>query len=283
MNPATQSRYRDRVEHAVRLLTERLEAPPSAEALAREVGVSPFHFQRLYRAATGESVLATLNRLRAVRALELIEAGEGSVTAISAAVGYETPQAFSRAFRAWTGMSPSKARGKTSALKESFRRPAAADPVSVSVEILALEPLCLTIVHTRQPIGPLDTFYEALFGALAQSNRLDDMRGIYGLPLNDPFSDPDAIEDHIAALDVTGGPVRGLERYDVDAGPAVRARHTGRFEDIDRTSLAIYARIIDEGWRLADRPALHHHLDAPEDAAPEALRTDIYIPLEEES
>lgn len=282
MRAATTLRYRDRIEQAVRLLSARLADPPTGEVLAREVGVSPYHFQRLYRAATGETVLATLNRLRAVRALELIEAGEDSITAISAAVGYETPQAFARAFRAWTGLSPSEARGEAAALKRRFSRPASPAPAAISVEIAALDPLSLTVIHTRQPIGPLNAVYEALFAAVGEAGRLDDLRGVYGVPLSDPLWDGEDRIEHLAALDIAGPPVAGLAQHAPGPGRYLRTRHAGPYEDIPLTSLSLYAHVLDADLRLAGRPALHHHLDTPGDASPEAPRTDIYLPLEDD-
>lgn len=282
MTTTTQTRYRDRIEQGVRLLSERFADPPGAEALAREVGVSRYHFQRLYRAATGESVLETVNRLRAIRALELLEAGR-SVGEIAEAVGYETPQAFARAFRAWTGLSPSQARGRAGEIKSRLARPAAESPAPVEVEIVSLDPVSLTVIHTRQPIGPLNAVYEALFGAVAHAGRMEDVRGIYGVPFNDPQSDPDQIADHMAALEIAGPRVAGLEQFDMAGGRAVRARHTGPFERLEETSLAVYAKVLARGWTLADHPARHHHLDDPENVPAGALRTDIYLLLEETS
>ena len=100
MKTETEARYRARVDEAVRLLSTRLADPPPADELARLVGASRYHFQRLYRAATGESVLETLNRLRAVRALELLERSV-PVTEIAAEVERQQRRALlPRALRA---------------------------------------------------------------------------------------------------------------------------------------------------------------------------------------
>lgn len=277
MKSQTEARYRDRVNEAVRILSMRLSDPPSAEELARAVGVSPFHFQRLYRAATGESLLETLTRLRAVRSLELLAARQQSITDIAAEVGYETPQAFARAFRDWTGMTPSEARDRAGQLKARFETPSRNEEAAVEIRIVSLEPVTLTVIHTRQPFGPLNAVYEALFDTVSTRGRLGDVRGIYGLPVNDPLSEPDRSVAHIAALHVEGSPVGDLDVWVVNGGLAAHARHIGPFEEIDQTSLRLYRSVLEDDLSLADHPPLHHHLDDPDDVPAAALRTDIYL------
>jgi AraC family transcriptional regulator len=280
MKPQTENRYLERVDRAVRLLAERLDDPPTADELARAVGLSRFHFQRIYRAATGETVLDTLRRLRASRAIESLAAGE-SVTDVAGTVGYETPQAFSRAFRQWTGMAPNEVNGRPDELLGRFRRPMRPDPKPLAIEITSLQPVRLTVVRTRRPFGPLNDVYEALFDAIERQHRLASVQGIYGLPENDPGSDPDGVDEHVAAVSLAGEPLDGFESIDLEARPALRLRHVGPFEDIDAASLALYRYAVDRDLALADMPALHHHLDEPEDVPAERLRTDLYLALAE--
>jgi len=76
--------------------------------LAALVGLSPFHFSRMFKQTTGVSPFGYLRRLRSSHARVLLEAGDMPVIEIALAVGYETPAAFARMFRAETGMSPSR-------------------------------------------------------------------------------------------------------------------------------------------------------------------------------
>ena len=280
MKPQTENRYLDRMDRAARLLAERLDESPSADELARAVGISRFHFQRIYRAATGETVLETRRRLRILRALELLRSG-ATVTDVAGAVGYDTPQAFARAFRQSTGLAPTEARGRADELASAFQRPALAEPRPLDIEIASTEPMRLTIVRTRRPFGPLNDVYERLFDAIARQNRAGAVLGIFGLPENDPLSDPEGIEEHVAAVSLTGETLSGHETLDIDAMPALRLRHTGPFEDIDAASVELYRHVVDRDLALADRPALYHHLDDPEDVLPERLRTDMYLALAE--
>lgn len=280
MKPLTENRHFARVDRAARLLAERLDDPPSAEELARAVGASRFHFQRVFRAATGETVLDTLRRLRALKAIELLDAGT-RVAEVAGAVGYETPQAFSRAFRQWTGVAPSRVPGRGDALASAFRRPATPEPVPLNIEITSVQPLRLTVLRTRRPLGPLNDVYETLFEAAAHQQRLAALRGIFGVPLNDPVSEPGAMQEHLAGLSLGDESLDGFETLEIEAMPALRVRHTGPFDGIDVTSIHAYRHIIDRELDLADLPALHHHLDDPDHVPADRLRTDLFFRLAE--
>lgn len=276
MKPQTEQRYLARVEHAAGLIAANIDAPPAADSLAAAVGISRFHFQRIYRAATGETVLETMHRLRAVRALELLAAGY-KVTEVASEVGYETPQAFARAFKQWTGTTPSRARARADLLARRFRQPEANPATPLDIEITSIEPVRLAVIRTRRPFGPLNDVYETLFDAVAREQRLDEVTGIYGQPENDPVSEPDGIEKHVAGVALGPDPLAGFKTIDLDRAPALCCRHIGSFEKIDETAIALYRHVIDRKVPLADSPPLHHHLDDPEDVPVERLRTDIYL------
>jgi len=280
MKPQTENRYLERVDRAARLLAERLADPPGADELARAVGVSRFHFQRIYRAATGETLLETLSRLRALRALERLSAG-ASVTEVAGAVGYDTPQAFARAFRQWTGVTPSEARDRARALSARFQQSAVPQATPLDIEIASMNPLRLTVVRTRRPFGPLNDVYESLFEAAARQGKLDAVQGIFGLPENDPISDPAGLERHIAGISLDDAVLDGFETIDIAEASALRLRHTGPFEEIDTTSLAMYRHVVDRDLALVDSPQLQHHLDDPEQVPVQRLRTDLYLALVE--
>lgn len=105
-----QARMRDSVRGKVeRLLEPRLaEGKLDADGIACALGCSR---QTLYRRlkAEGTSFAAILDDLRRRRAGSMLRQGN-SVKAVAYALGYSDPAAFSRAFKRWTGSSPSEAR-----------------------------------------------------------------------------------------------------------------------------------------------------------------------------
>jgi AraC family transcriptional regulator len=99
-------RWMDRIGRAADLLTTRLDDPPSLDELAGAAAVSPFHFHRIWRGLTGETVAGTVARLRIERASQAL-ATAAPITEVAMAAGFGTPQSFARAFRRETGVTPS--------------------------------------------------------------------------------------------------------------------------------------------------------------------------------
>ncbi|HMA51573.1 MAG TPA: AraC family transcriptional regulator, partial [Magnetospirillaceae bacterium] len=55
-------RWKTRFARAAKLLSERLDDPPPLEDLAAAAAISPYHFHRIWRALTGETVRETVLR-----------------------------------------------------------------------------------------------------------------------------------------------------------------------------------------------------------------------------
>ncbi|MDQ3744914.1 MAG: AraC family transcriptional regulator [Acidobacteriota bacterium] len=79
----------------------------SLERLAAQAGLSKFHFQRLFKAATGVSPSRYHINLRMNEARRLLRETKMSVVDVALEVGYANPSHFARLFRRETGLSPS--------------------------------------------------------------------------------------------------------------------------------------------------------------------------------
>jgi AraC family transcriptional regulator len=95
----TRSFYEAAVERAVALITEMLHEALDLTSLAQEAALSPFHFHRIFRGLTGETPLEMHRRLRLERAASQLLGSSATVTTIAFNAGYETHEAFTRAFR----------------------------------------------------------------------------------------------------------------------------------------------------------------------------------------
>lgn len=79
----------------------------SVEQLAREAGLTPFHFSRLFRNSTGCSPYRYYDELRFQRAKDLLSGTELAVASIGQRLGFPHPSQFARAFRRHAGCTPS--------------------------------------------------------------------------------------------------------------------------------------------------------------------------------
>lgn len=94
----------------IEYLAHNLAEDFTLETLAVLTGLSVFHFARIFKQTTGLPPHAYLRNLRCEKAKELLVGSAQPVTEIAAQVGYDTPQAFARMFRAEVGVSPSEYR-----------------------------------------------------------------------------------------------------------------------------------------------------------------------------
>ena len=89
---------------------ERLAEDISVEALAGLVELSPFHFSRVFKHATGMSPLQFVSRERITRAQQLIRETSRSVIEIGLEVVYTSPSHFAQVFRRVVGVAPTEFR-----------------------------------------------------------------------------------------------------------------------------------------------------------------------------
>jgi len=98
------------LRRALRLTQERLDGDVQFEEVAAAVGLAPRSLARRFEAETGLTWRAVLRRMRILRAIEELAAGDASVTKIAFSVGYTSLSAFNAAFRELTGRTPTEYR-----------------------------------------------------------------------------------------------------------------------------------------------------------------------------
>ena len=98
------------VRAAIALTGERIGDHVRFEDIAGEVGLVPRSLARRFEDECAMTWRAVLRRLRVLRAIEDLAAGEESVTNIAFAVGYTSLSAFNAAFLELTGRTPTQYR-----------------------------------------------------------------------------------------------------------------------------------------------------------------------------
>jgi len=105
--PAGQS---PEVRHAMTLTSDGLGDDIRFEDVAHDVGLAPRSLARRFEDECAMTWRAVLRRMRVLRAIEQLAAGEESVTTIAHRVGYTSLSAFNAAFRDLTGRTPTQYR-----------------------------------------------------------------------------------------------------------------------------------------------------------------------------
>ncbi|NUW41333.1 helix-turn-helix transcriptional regulator [Nonomuraea rhodomycinica] len=98
------------LRRALRLTEQRLGGDVRFEEVAEEVGLAPRSLARRFEDETGMTWRAVLRRMRVLRAIEELAAGDAPVTQIAFTVGYTSLSAFNAAFRQLTARTPTEYR-----------------------------------------------------------------------------------------------------------------------------------------------------------------------------
>ncbi len=95
-----------RLRRVLGLIEARLDDELSLAELAHEASLSPFHFARCFKAATGTSPHRYLIERRLERARVLLKQGSPALAEIAAACGFCSQAHFNQAFKRATGVAP---------------------------------------------------------------------------------------------------------------------------------------------------------------------------------
>ena len=98
------------VRKARQFILGHLSEPLSLEDVSRHAGVSPFHFCKLFKRATGLTFTTFVNKARVERAKELLLKPQSRVTEVAYDVGFQSLSQFNRSFRRVTLQSPTEYR-----------------------------------------------------------------------------------------------------------------------------------------------------------------------------
>src|SRR5436190_3700376 len=92
--------YLDQIQRGVDYIETNLELPIAIDAVAREAGMSQWHFQRMFRGLTGDTVKAYIRSRRLGQALGFLLNSDKRIIDIAMEADFESQESFTRAFKA---------------------------------------------------------------------------------------------------------------------------------------------------------------------------------------
>lgn len=260
------------------LLADNLDTPPTLDALAAAAAISPFHFHRVWRQLTRETVGDTIARLRIAASQHRLQGGDARITDVAMAGGFGSSQSFARTFRRVTDLSPTDYLSSGQGPVKVESNPAAEVRIDLRPEG--------HLVALRREGGAyreLNALFWQVWNWVEESGHMGGLGGIYGIPLDDPLSVPEERLRYDACLHLSHPvqPPRPLRTLVLPAGEYAVLRHNGSYESLEDSNQAMVAWMIGSGREPADFPLFHHFLDDPEEVPPDELRTDVMIRLQQ--
>ena len=295
----------EQVQPVLAFAAAHMDEDVSLAALADRVGLSPFHLHRVFRAAAGETPKQYTLRLRLGRAAVMLLIGDESVLDIALSCGFQSHEAFCRAFRRRFEMAPRsyRERGFAGSVDRAAARKHAevvdvAGPciglfhisengrsqeseMSYSIIKKELAPQPVLVVRRRVKRSDIAaTIGEALphIFAYAQQNGI----ALSGLPFTRYVEMGPGMITMEPGMRVTstGASSQGDIIADtLPGGPAVTTVHAGPYDKLSEAYAAIEQWMDAQGLVAAGAPWECYLNDPSEHPDPKDWKTEVFWPV----
>jgi len=292
--------YARRVNRVIDHIRAHLAGELPLAALARVAAFSPFHFHRVFRAVTGETVAGFVQRLRIEKAAAALrDHPDLSVLAVALDHGFASPAAFARAFRARFGMSATawraggaeRWRRRWRKAEQHVRKPGKAPrggrrqtrPMNVRVtDMPAMRVACMRYVGPYGA-GGIPALWERLRTWIAAHDLGPGPRITLGIGYDDPsITAPERCRyDACVVVPRDFVPDRLVDVVDVPAGRFAIAEFVGRAEEIEGAWDSVFAGWLPgSGYQPDDRPCYELYRGDPTvGGRPGVFRCELHLPV----
>jgi AraC family transcriptional regulator len=290
----TAEAYARRISLAMNYISRNLERELPLEEIAREAAFSSFHFHRIFKAVTGETVSEFVRRLRLETAAnKLLTARAMPITEIACACGFSSSQNLAKAFRQHFGQSPTEFRnsklGNTDRNLEDVLAavmaqspPRSTTGIGMKAEIKQLPDYTVAFVRKLGPYGK-----ETAGQAFAELMQWAGPKGylatgkVIGVYWDNPEVTPPEKCRTDACISVPPGtPHDGqVGIQNIPGGPHAVCSFEIAPEDFSRAWEEAFAWFVANGHECADRPSFELYHNTPDRHPEGKFVFDICIPL----
>lgn len=277
--------YPEQINKAIRFIGQHFDEEISLEALSEHVFISKFHFHRLFTAFTGLSLQQYIKWLRLKRAAhQLILEKDKSIIHIAIDAGYESHEAFTRAFKKVCGVTPKEYRlGKSWAhWEKSPYQLLKKDKQTMNVEIKNRDMIRLAVIeHRGSPDLVADTVDQLVAWAKAQTINLKPKAGeAFAFAYNDPKTTAAADFRVDFGLKVPANfKIEGMLERQLPSGRYAITLHKGSHDQLGETVYALYRWVADHNEALADLPCIFCYHNFEHEVAETELLTECWLLL----
>lgn len=291
----SQAEYQKRMHAVIEYIDRHLDRKLELDVLAGVANFSPFHFHRLFRALLGEALGDYVRRRRLESAaVRLRSQDRVPVLSIALGVGFGSAEAFTRAFHARFGCSPTEwrksKRGQTASKASQASRSSRAKngasrkpETAMKVTIIERPPVHVAYLRHTGVYGPaIGKFWMATVAPWMATNNLIG-RERYGISLDDPMVTKPSqcrYDACVASPDgevLTGNPNRKV----IPGGKYAALAFEGTSAEIGAAWEALLRDWLPKsGLQLDSRPFFEHYpVDGRYDAKTERFTCNICVPV----
>jgi AraC family transcriptional regulator len=282
--------YHARLQRVSDHIHDHLDEPLNLTQLAELGCLSPCHWHRIYASFYGETMAATVKRLRLQRAAGDLAQTTLPVRQVVARCGYPNVQSFTRAFSQAYGLPPAQYRTRgphvqfTQPVRFKYALPGPQDG-AFAVQVRYIDAFdAIGLLH-QGPYMEIGKSFTTMFGCLAARGINASGLRCVGVYLDDPFAVPEkALRSLACVASLVPGRLKssemGLQTTTIAGGCYAVLRYQGPYASMHAAYQWLFGYwLLQSGEQAADSPVFEEYLNSPLDTAPADLRTDIYVPL----
>ena len=281
--------YARRFERVLHYIENHLDEKLSVEQLSRVAHSSKFHFHRQFSQYVGLGVSAYVRQLRLKRASYQLVFSQQRVIDIALEAGFDSPEAFARAFRKEIGQSPSQFRLSPTwqPWDERLRLPPKPRNEKMDVKIIEFVKTKVAVLEHR---GAPERVNESAktFIEWRKTSGLSPVKTCRSFGL--VYSDPDTTPADEFRFDICGEVTervpenpQGVINAVIPVGRCAVLRHLGSHDRLAESIYPLYREWLPtSGEEVRNFPLFFHYLNLFPEVAEHELITDIYLPLKEQ-
>ncbi|MCX6083602.1 MAG: AraC family transcriptional regulator [Caldiserica bacterium] len=278
------------VQRAADYIEDHLDEDVTTADVADVVGLSMWHFHRIFHAVTGATIQEYVRLRRLDRAAHVLLETKRRIVDIAFDGRFESQEAFSRAFRKAYGMPPGKFRSSGRHLEYlGIHRLTTARlrhlQGGITMEPSNATKAAFTVVgmeyHGRNENKEIPALWESFLPRMDEIQHQVNTDESFGLCISDPDYKQTGVFRYMAGQGVTKGAAvpDGMVAVTVPEATYAVFTHRGTLETLRQTYDYIYGTWLPtSGRELADTPDFELY-DGRFDAMSLSSEMDIYIPL----
>lgn len=253
--------YLRRIQRGIDFVEDNLDVDLALRSVSEAAGVSHWHFQRTFKALTGETLAGYVRARRLGNSLTALLETDQRILDISLQAGFDSQEAFTRAFKKAFEITPGQARRLGSRARFVKKLRVDSDYLrhinaNISLQPEIVERRAMRLVGVRTLLFGFESEKNNIASILpplwdAFLPRLDEIENrvpgaCYGV-IRPAAEDPDRIEYH-AAVEVSSAENLPLEMvsFDLPAATYATFAHRGEPERLDQTVSYIYSTWLSQ-------------------------------------
>ena len=283
--PRPLSEYHARLQRVSDHIHDHLHEALNLHQLSELACLSPHHWHRIYAAFFGETMAATVKRLRLNRAAGYLAQSTIPIHKVAERSGFPNVQSFTRTFSDAYGLPPAAYRSRGQHIEFQYKRPEYKEG-AFEVRLASVEAFDVIGVPHQGSFMEIDKAFGTLYGTLS-ANGINgyDLRCL-GIYANDPFAVSERDLRSMACI-VPNDVVRKklaltspVQRTQIAGGQYAILHFRGPYASMQAAYKWLFGFWLPKsGFQASNLPLFEEYLNNPRNTPPTDLLTDIYLPI----